>query len=526
VRDHPDQLFAALLVVAWPVIVFGLADYTWFFRDDWMFIAERELSFEDLFEPHNAHWTTVPVFAFRVLYAVFGLHSYVPYLGVVVAVHLAVVALVRTIMVRAGVGPWVANAFASALVFFGAGREDIIWAFQIGFTGAIFFVLAQLVVADHDGPVGWRDAAALGLGLLGLMSAGVAVPLVGVVGLTLLVRRGWRRAALQTAPLAAAYGAYVVLAEPATESARGFRASDVLDWMWHGVSAGFEGIGQHLPVILALVAVLIAGMVVHVFAPGEGAEPRRWDRVREVAAPLALFAGVLAFIAVVARSRAYLGPQGAEARRYVYFYAVGTLPVLAVAASALVRRWRAAAPVVVLVLVAVPANIASFDEPPFGPAYHQARRDVLLAVLGMPEAGRVDGDHRPIPDPFMGDGVTLDFLRHAHETGALPDPPATIPPLLRNELLVRLAIEQRNGELLVFCTPLEGAEQRITLDEGDVLGLRGTVGVQLVRDGEPVAPRVVLAPIDGSQLHGTTDGVELLFTTVLGEAVLPLCVAP
>jgi hypothetical protein len=88
VRDHPGELFAALLVVAWPVIVFGLADYVWFFRDDWSFIAERELSLEDLFEPHNAHWSTVPLVAFRGLYAVFGLHSYVPYLAVVVAAHL------------------------------------------------------------------------------------------------------------------------------------------------------------------------------------------------------------------------------------------------------------------------------------------------------------------------------------------------------------------------------------------------------------------------------------------------------
>jgi hypothetical protein len=104
VRDHPDELFAALLVVALPVIVFGLADYVWFFRDDWMFIAERELSLEDVLEPHNAHWTSVPVVAFRALYAAFGLHSYVPYLAVVVTMHLAVVALLRTIMVRATVG--------------------------------------------------------------------------------------------------------------------------------------------------------------------------------------------------------------------------------------------------------------------------------------------------------------------------------------------------------------------------------------------------------------------------------------
>jgi hypothetical protein len=534
VRDHPGELFAGLLVVAWPVIVFGLADYMWFFRDDWNFIAERELSLEDLFEPHNAHWTTVPVVAFRVLYAIFGLHTYVPYLAVVVAAHLAVVALIRTIMVRAGVGPWVANAFAAALVFFGPGREDIVWAFQIGFTGAIALVLGQLVLADHDGPVGRRDAAGLALGLLGLMSAGVAVVLVGVVGLALLVRHGWRRAALHTAPLAAIYLVYDLLADPVNDSVPAFGLSSALDWIRHGLEAGFRGIGHYRPVVVGLLALLVAGLVVHLFAPGgeagdEGGTGRTagvWSRVREVAVPLALFAGVFAFIVVVARSRAFQGPQGAEARRYVYFYGVGLLPVLAVAAQALVRRWRLAAPVVLLVLLAVPANVASFDDPPFAAAYFESRRVVLLAVLGLSESGQVDGSLRPIPDPFMGNGVTLDFLRNALATGALPDPPDEIPQVLRNELLVRLAIHQQAGEPLYFCTPVGGQELRRDFDEGDALGISGPVVVQLVVDGQPVAPAVGFAPVDGSHLVGTMDGTELLFRPAGQGGELPLCTLP
>ena len=527
-RDHPDELFAALLLVALPVIVFGLADYMWFFRDDWVFIADRELSVEDLLEPHNAHWTTVPVLVYRLLYAVFGLHSYVPYMLVVTTAHLAVVALLRTIMVRAGVGKWVANAFAGALIFFGPGREDIVWAFQMSFTGAIAFVLGQLVLADHDRPVGRRDAVALVLGLLGLMSAAVAIVLIGVVGLALLVRRGWRRAALHTAPLAVAYLAYVVLADPSTEESRQFGPRAALDWLWHGLVAGFEGIGHYRPVSVGLLLLLVGGVAVLVLAPGADAEPSRWERVRGVAVPLALFAGVFAFIVVVARSRAYQGPQGAEARRYVYFYAVGTLPLLAVAATALVRRWRVAALVVVLVLVAVPANIDAFDAPAFGPIYHQSRRQLLLSVLAVPESGRVDGGLQPLADPFMGEGVTLDFLRHARDTGALPEPPDEIPAIVRNEILVRLAVEQADAEpgALFFCAPLGVDELRTSFDEGDVLGLTGTVEVQLLVDGEPVPPVVVFRRSEGPLLVGMGTGREFLVVPA-GEATeLPLCTPP
>lgn len=528
VRDHPDELFVALLVVALPVIVLVLADYMWFFRDDWAFIADRELSVEDVFEPHNAHWTAVPVVVFRVLYAVFGLHSYLPYLAVVVTMHLVVVALLRTIMVRAGVGRWVANAFAGALVFFGAGREDIVWAFQISFTGAIALVLGQLVLADHDGPVGWRDVAALALGLLGLMSAGTAIVLIGVVGLALLVRRGWRRAALHTAPLAAAYVAYVTLADPATDESPGFTASVILDWLWRGLVAGFDGMGGYRPVAVSLVALLVVGTAVHILVPSADGDAAGsdswWDRVRTAAVPLALFGSVIVFIVLTARSRAYQGPQGAEARRYVYYYAVGTLPLLAVAASALVRRWRFAAPVVLLILVAVPANAASFEDPPFGPNYHRQRREVILAVLGMREAGQIDGDHRPFPDAFGG--VTLDFLRNARANGSLPDPPEPIPPALRAELLVRLSLSQVVGEPLFFCEPLGVPELVVTSDEDMAFGLTGPVAAQLAVDGAPVGPRVLVNPVDGTHLAGTGTGVELVLRPAGGGTELPLCTLP
>ena len=42
-------------------------------------------------------------------------------------------------------------------VLFGAGAQDILWAFQITFTGALVFGLVQLLLADHDGPVDRRD---------------------------------------------------------------------------------------------------------------------------------------------------------------------------------------------------------------------------------------------------------------------------------------------------------------------------------------------------------------------------------
>ena len=70
-------------------MLFGVGSYHWFFRDDFFFLAGRKLtSANDLFRPHNADWSTVPVIAFRILWSLFGLRSYVPYQATVLALHL------------------------------------------------------------------------------------------------------------------------------------------------------------------------------------------------------------------------------------------------------------------------------------------------------------------------------------------------------------------------------------------------------------------------------------------------------
>ena len=63
----------------------------------------------------------------------FGLREYMPYLALVVVLHLSVAALMRATMRRLGVRAWIATAAASLFALFGSGHEDIAWAFQIGF---------------------------------------------------------------------------------------------------------------------------------------------------------------------------------------------------------------------------------------------------------------------------------------------------------------------------------------------------------------------------------------------------------
>jgi hypothetical protein len=101
--------FAAVLAVAFVVYVLAGRKY-WFYLDEWDFLSGRDGgNLGDLFRPHNEHWTTLPILAYRVLWNVFGLNSYRPYQFLLLGLHLTAAVLLRVIMRRSGVSPWIAT---------------------------------------------------------------------------------------------------------------------------------------------------------------------------------------------------------------------------------------------------------------------------------------------------------------------------------------------------------------------------------------------------------------------------------
>ena len=336
-------VFVVAVVVALPLYLVRGHDQ-WFFLDDWDFLVTRQLtSVHDLLAPHNEHWSTLPIIVYRVLWRLVGLRSYVPYQLVLVPLHLTAAVLLRRVMRRAGVGSWVATAAAGLFVFLGSGRQDIVWAFQIGFVGSLVCGLAQLLWVDHDGPVDRRDAVGLGFGVVGLLCSGVAVTMTVVVGVAVLIRRGLRPALLQTVPLGALYGTWYItyghdghaqetqqlrrlglhvqLGRPSLLAAACFVGT--------GFENAFGQIAQVPGVGVLLAALLAVGLVI------------AWGRIplqqlrSQAAAPAALLLGSVVFLSVAAYGRAGFGPQFARQSRYVHLVTAMVLPALAVAADAI-----------------------------------------------------------------------------------------------------------------------------------------------------------------------------------------------
>ncbi|MEO6629694.1 MAG: hypothetical protein ABIP03_14135 [Aquihabitans sp.] len=540
--------FGIYVAAALPLLIFKLGSYFWFFRDDWFFITGRELSsVDDVFRPHNGHWTTVPVVIFRVLYRLFGIRSYVPYQFTVVVAHLGVAVLLRVIMRRSGVGPWLATAAAGSLVLFGAGREDIIWAFQVGYTGSVFFVLAQWILADHRGDIDKRDWLAVGCGVLALMAGSPPIPILMVMGVALLIRRGWRAAAFQTIPTGAVYLSWMLVTHPQQSSPFGRPTARVMgDWVWSGQIATFQGIGHYQLVAVLMALLTVVGVILALFGPASSdhrladltpgdaskkaatgrpltnviARVRR--RLYPVATPLCLFLGSVIFMTMAAQSRWFAGAQAARASRYLYIYAVLTLPLIALAAQAIVQRWKFALPIVAPLLVAgIPANISAFDAPPFGPSYHQHQEAILLNAVRTRYSRRASPDLRPIPDVFNSPGLNMAFLLGAYDTGKLVPPAGPIPERVSAELSLIFGLKQTNPTGIPTCNWLEGP-QRLQPAKGQEFVLQSDAAVRINRNGKFTQWPVFFRPGEGSLLTVERDGMDLMINGAMG-APLKLC---
>ena len=61
----------------------------YFFGDDWAFLLSRHPAWPELMEPHNEHWSTLPMISFRIMFHVFGIDHYLAYAVLAILLHAA-----------------------------------------------------------------------------------------------------------------------------------------------------------------------------------------------------------------------------------------------------------------------------------------------------------------------------------------------------------------------------------------------------------------------------------------------------
>jgi hypothetical protein len=309
--------------------------------------------------------------------------------------------------------------------------------------------------------------------------------MVIAVGAAVLISRGWRPALLHTVPLSVIY--VVWFAAIGHEGFTGKHASpvDVARFVRLIVDATFGAIGHYRGFGWALGALLVVGLV-FAWRPLPAAERRS-----RAAAPLGLLIGAFSLLCITGYGRAGLA-SFVEKSRYLHLVAAMLLPALAIAADAIMRRWRVVAPfVVVVLLIGIPGNVNFIVDYMHRPL---VRNEVVYKrmMLSLPEvAAAKEAPRELIPDRELAHFVTIGWLLDGVRSGRIPKPSRiSAADVAMDE--IRLSLEQFRsrripaGYKCVFSTtPL-----LFRLQTGEKIVVRAPKGAVEITPASPLSGKV------------------------------------
>ena len=424
VTDRPERYSGRLAAflktpTAWHIISLVLAfvfilvlmRHQWFFLDEWDFLKFKG---NGLFDPHVGHWSTSPTLIYWGLRDVFGLHSYWPFATLVIVAHLSVSHLVWRIARLSGANGWIATGLAASLMVLGAGSENILWAFQIGFIGAIAFGLISLLVANRETLTRVGYIGVLAVSLFSLTWSGTSIPIVVATALVLWRRHGWRRAGLFVAITGGMYVFWLLFAANQIGDSGGFVPYKVIVLMPLFVLVMFfVGFAYTIPVLgvgqVAIVALL--AWIVRVLIK------RR--RLAELLPALALGLAALVFAILTAYSRATTSVPSGASSRYIYTVFMLLLPLFAVGISRLLRKNRhAIAWVTAVLIIYVGYNAEVLNRSAQNQAViEQATRQLMSASLTLYNEHSGTIDLAAAPDPRWAINLRMSNLITLHQDG-------------------------------------------------------------------------------------------------------------
>jgi len=323
------RMFAVMAAIAFATLLY-LGRHASFYHDEWTFIAKSGGTLTDWFGPHNEHWSTVPFLIHVVLRRTVGLTSYLPYLAVLLALHVAAAASLFVLVHRMS-GTLLALGASAIFLFLGSGDQNLFWAFQIGFLCSAAAGFGALTALAQR-----RPRAAMVLLLVAIASSSMGLPFVAAAGAMLLAESGRRRQLVWLVPVGIVFLVWFVLigrsgvaghdanfSPEALARLPVFTAFGVVD----SIDATF-GLAPPLGALLGLLIIVCALIQ---------ARARRLD-VRAVAAA----AGLAVLFVLIGLGRGQFGVEQASRSRYLYFgvafVLLGFAAVLGGRAEAVARR--------------------------------------------------------------------------------------------------------------------------------------------------------------------------------------------
>jgi hypothetical protein len=339
----PTTVLLAVLALVFVVVMLAGRHLT-FFYDEWDFILRRRGGSAGSFlDPHNGHIVLFEVAIYKALLATVGLHHYWPYQAINAVLDVLCGGLLY-VLARRRIGPWGALVPTVMLIVMGAGYEDILWPFQIGWFASVAGGLGALALIER--PSRRADIGACLLLIWSLTGSAVGIAFLVAALALILIGPGawrddrWRRIWIVVIPLVLFliwYAGWGTSQQVTTDSVLG--APQYVATAAGGASAGLFGLSSSWD---EATAVLVFGLI----AIGLLRRGRLERAIPQIAA--AALIGALIFWLLTAIARAdYAQPDSSR-----YLYIGGALLLLAATEAAVgVPRPRAGALAVLAVLL-------------------------------------------------------------------------------------------------------------------------------------------------------------------------------
>jgi hypothetical protein len=399
----------------------------WFFGDEWDFILRRGIRGSELglLQPHNEHWSTVPILVWRALVGTFGLSSYLPYAATLACLVAAAMHLSWRLAREGGADPWIAGAVVLVPALHGVAYQNLLFAFQIGFLSSLVFGTAYVLFALRSGALPLIASAVFGV--LALASSGVGVSLIAAGTAAAFLQRGLRAAAETVALPASVFTAwYEAYGKHAARQAPKPSAEDVVAFVVHALADPWT---QALGTALGVGALMTTGAWLVVRAREHAGRPIIG----------ACLAGTAVQVLLAAYGRAALGPGQAGASRYSHLSLFLLAPVIALALTDGIHSLTGVASltpdgaaggiaVTLLLLVVAPGYHQLTRHAHETAASEKAPQDQVRAAASWLRSGdrhvlRQQPEPRYQPDIFIGPLLALvrtgAFSPGASDTGAL-----------------------------------------------------------------------------------------------------------
>lgn len=261
------------------VVVVVLGTRLTFFNDDWYFLLQRpglesHGGLDALLAPHNSNLVVLPAAIYKLLVALFGLSSQLPF-RIVLGLAIVAVAVALFLLVRERAGPGPALAGAVVVLFLGAAWEDLLFFASIDLIGSLATGLAALRVLERERPQTEAVACLLLICSVGFSNVGVPFAIGGAAAI--LLRRRPERLWVAAIPLAL-FGLWWVLqgdSQPSHLSAGNLEHLPryVVDSTSAGLaSAGGLGLGTSATytrgrILLAVLAVVLVVVLIRGWRP-------------------------------------------------------------------------------------------------------------------------------------------------------------------------------------------------------------------------------------------------------------------